>query len=57
MKTDVQIAQESKMVPINDIASKLGIKEDDVINYGKYKAKISSRAIEDLKNKPDGKLI
>ena len=57
MKTDVQIAQESKMVPINDIASKLGIKEDDVINYGKYKAKISSRAIEELKDKPDGKLI
>ena len=57
MKTDVQIAQESKMVPIIDIASKLGIKEDDVINYGKYKAKISSRAIEALKDKADGKLV
>ena len=57
MKTDVQIAQESKMVPIIDIASKLGIKEDDVINYGKYKAKISSRVIEALKDKADGKLV
>ena len=38
MKTDVQIAQESKMVPIIDIASKLGIKEDDVINYGDRKS-------------------
>jgi len=57
MKTDVQIAQEAKMIPILDVAEKLGIKEDDVVNYGKYKAKISLKVLEELKDKPDGKLI
>ena len=57
MKTDVQIAQEAKMIPINEVATKLGIKDDDIINYGKYKAKISLKVLEDLKDKPDGKLI
>ncbi len=57
MKTDVQIAQEAKMIPINEVASKLGIKDDDLVNYGKYKAKISLKVLEDLKDKPNGKLI
>lgn len=57
MKTDVQIAQEAKMIPINEVAAKLGIKEDHIVNYGKYKAKISLKALEELKDKPDGKLI
>lgn len=57
MKTDVQIAQEAKMLPIADVAAKLGIKDDDLIQYGKYKAKISLRVLEQLKDKPDGKLI
>jgi formate--tetrahydrofolate ligase len=57
LKTDVQIAQEAKMIPINEVASKLGIKDEDLVNYGKYKAKVSLKVLEDLKDKPDGKLI
>ena len=41
MKTDVQIAQEAKMLPISEIAGSLGIKEDELDLYGKYKAKVS----------------
>lgn len=57
MKTDIQIAQESKMLPIIEVAEKLGIKEDEVEFYGKYKAKISMDIWERLKEKKDGKLI
>lgn len=57
MKTDVQIAQESKMIPIVEVAAKLGIHEDDIVNYGKYKAKVSLKVLDNLKDKPDGKLI
>jgi len=57
LKTDVQIAQEANMITINDVAAKLGILEDDIINYGKYKAKISLNLLNNLKDKPDGKLI
>ncbi len=57
MKTDVQIAQESKMLPISEVAAKIGISEDDLIHYGKYKAKVSLDVLERLKDKPDGKLI
>lgn len=57
MKTDVQIAQESKMIPIIEVAAKLGIHEDDIVNYGKYKAKVSLKVLDNLKDKPDGKLI
>lgn len=57
MKTDVQIAQEAKMIPINDVAAKLGISDENLINYGKYKAKVSLDVLEELKDKPDGKLI
>ncbi|MBC7086975.1 MAG: formate--tetrahydrofolate ligase [Tissierellales bacterium] len=57
MKTDVQIAQEAKMLPIKDIAKGLGISEDEIINYGKYKAKISLDVYKKLKDKKDGKLI
>ena len=57
MKTDVQIAQEAKMAPINKVAAKLGIKDDDLINYGKYKAKVALKVLEELQDKPDGKLI
>ena len=41
MKTDIQIAQEAKMLPITDIATKLGIEDDELELYGKYKAKIN----------------
>ena len=57
MKTDVQIAQETKMLPITEVASKLGISEDKLIHYGKYKAKVSLDLLEELKDKPDGKLV
>lgn len=57
MKTDVQIAQEAKMKPITEIAAQLGILEDELELYGKYKAKVSLDVFERLKDKPDGKLI
>lgn len=57
MKTDVQIAQEAKMLPINEVASKLGLNDDDLINYGKNKAKISMDVLERMKDKEDGKLV
>ena len=57
MKSDIQIAQEAEMLPIKEVAEKLGIGEDDLELYGKYKAKLSDELIERVKNKPDGKLI
>ena len=57
MKTDVQIAQEAKMVPIINVAKKIGLTEDDLELYGKYKAKISLEVLNRLKDKPDGKLV
>ena len=57
MKTDIQIAQETPMVHIKEVAASVGIKEDDLEFYGKYKAKISDELIEKSKNNPDGKLI
>ena len=57
MKTDVQIAQEAKMLPISEIAGSLGITEDELDLYGKYKAKVSLDVLERLEDKPDGKLI
>jgi formate--tetrahydrofolate ligase len=57
MKTDIEIAQEAKMLPIKEVAAKIGIKEDDLEFYGKYKAKISSEYIDSLKDKENGKLV
>lgn len=57
MKTDIQIAQEATMLPIKDVAASIGIKEDDLELYGKYKAKISDELISRTKKNPDGKLI
>ena len=57
MKTDVQIAQEAVMQPIVDIAKKLGIDEDHLELYGKYKAKISLDVLNGMQDQPDGKLI
>ena len=56
-KTDIEIAQEAKMLPIMEVAEKLGIELDEVEQYGKYKAKISLDIWERLKDKKDGKLI
>ena len=57
MKTDIQIAQEAKMLPIKEVAAKLGINEDDLELYGKYKAKISDEFIDKISENEDGKLI
>lgn len=57
MKTDVQIAQEAKMRPISEIAEQIGVLDDELELYGKYKAKVSLDVFERLKDKPDGKLI
>ncbi len=57
MKTDIQIAQEAKMLPITKIAEKLGVTDDELELYGKYKAKITDGFINRMANKPDGKLI
>lgn len=57
MKSDIEIAQQAKMISINEVASKLGIQADEVENYGKYKAKISYDIWKRLDSKKDGKLI
>lgn len=57
MKTDIQIAQEAKIVNIMDIAKKIGLGEDDVEQYGKYKAKVDLKVLKDLESKKDGKLV
>ncbi len=55
--TDIEIARNTKLEKIVDIAKTLGIKEDDIEQYGKYKAKISNKVYENLKDKENGKLI
>ena len=57
MKTDIEIAQSAKMLPIGEIARKLGVSEDDLEYYGKYKAKITNDVLTKLKDKKDGKLV
>lgn len=57
MKTDVQIAQEAKMKDITEIAAHLNIDNEDLIQYGHYKAKVDLRVFDKLKDKKDGKLI
>lgn len=57
MKTDIEIAQETVMEPIVKVAERIGLQEDDLELYGKYKAKISDEYVERVKDKPDGKLI
>lgn len=57
MKTDIEIAQSANMLHIREIAENLGIRENDIEYYGKYKAKLSEDFLESLSDKPDGKLI
>ena len=57
MKTDIQIAQEAKLLPIKEVAASIGIMEDDLELYGKYKAKLSDELIERTKKNPNGKLV
>ena len=57
MLTDVQIAQSAQMKQIKEIANQLGLVEDDLELYGKYKAKISLETISKLEEREDGKLV
>ncbi len=57
MKSDIEIAQEAVMKPIQDVASQLDIPVDELEFYGKYKAKISDELWNNVKDKPNGKLI
>lgn len=57
MLTDIEIAQGTKLKPIAEIAENLGIQEDELELYGKYKAKINESAFTRLAGKPDGKLV
>lgn len=57
MKTDVQIAQEAKMKPIVEVANYLGIQDEELELYGKYKAKVSLDVLNRQKDKEDAKLI
>ena len=57
MKTDIEIANETSMLPIKEVAAQVGIEEDELELYGKYKAKCAETLWERIKDKPDGKLI
>ena len=57
MKTDIEIAREAKMLPIKEVAATVGICEDDLEFYGKYKAKISNEYMNKVSSNPDGKLV
>ncbi len=57
MKTDIQIANETKMLPIAEVLQKVGLSDDDFDTYGKYKAKAVNNLYEKLKDKKDGKLV
>ena len=57
MKTDIEIAQEAKLLPIGEVAKKLGITEEDLELYGKNKAKFADSLYKKLEGNKDGKLI
>lgn len=57
MKTDIEIASESKMLPIREVAKKLGLTDDDIELYGKYKCKISGEYLRSIENNSTGKLV
>ena len=57
MLSDIEIAQQATLLPIKDIAAQIGIAEDELEFYGKYKAKLSDELSARVRNNPDGKLI
>ena len=57
MLSDIEIAQQAKMLPITEVAAKLGIGEEDIEMYGRYKAKLSMDLIRRMEDKPAGKLV
>ena len=57
IKSDIQIAQEAHLENIKDVAAKVGVTEDELEMYGKYKAKLSDELIHRVENNEDGKLV
>lgn len=57
MKTDIQIAQEAELMHVKDVAAQIGIAEEELEFYGKYKAKLSDELWERVKDNEDGKLV
>ena len=57
MLSDIEIAQQAKLKPIQEIGAKLGLTEDDLELYGKYKAKVSLDVLKRSADRPNGKLI
>ena len=57
MKSDIEIAREAKMKHIREVAAEVGVEEDDLDFYGKYKAKITDELWDKVKDRPDGKLV
>ncbi len=57
MKTDIEIAQEAKMKPVEEVAAAYGVDGDDLELYGKYKAKLADGLWQKVKGNPDGKLV
>ena len=57
MKTDIEIAQEAQMKPIGQVAESIGISQDELEFYGKYKAKLSDELWDRIKGNENGKLV
>ena len=57
MLSDIEIAQQAELMPIKEVAAKIGISEDELEFYGKYKAKLSDELANRVQNNPDGKLV
>lgn len=57
MKTDIQIAQEAVIAPIKEVAASIGIQEEHLELYGKYKAKLTDELWDEIKDRPNGKLV
>jgi formate--tetrahydrofolate ligase len=57
MLSDIEIAQQAKLLPIKEVAAQIGISEDELEFYGKYKAKLSDELAQRISSNPDGKLV
>ena len=57
MKTDIEISQQTKLLPIQEVGRQVGLEEADLELYGPYKAKISLEVLHRLEDKPDGRLV
>ncbi|MBO4337680.1 MAG: formate--tetrahydrofolate ligase [Lachnospiraceae bacterium] len=57
MKTDIEIAQSAEMLPIAEVAEGIGLRDDDIEMYGRYKAKLTDKCLNAVKNKKSGRLV